>query len=241
MALPATVAPNLHVVFTPCAPLVQSDRVLRIQGYSDLQRVRPAILKAAAEMAALAPELSKPKVAYRSLSVSGLCDGVLELDGSFQLHCKAFDRTLRGCTEVIVFVLTVGAQLDARVMELADTGDLLEALLLETTGWLCIEDATRQFKVHVREECMSRGSRITSRLGPGYSYKVDSELCSWNLEEQTTLFATFGGAELPVSLMSSCAMQPKMSRSGIIGVAPLSLAARGNSHFNADLHAVSSV
>ena len=179
MSVPATVAPTFHTVFTPSAPLVQADRVLRIQGYSDLQRVRPAILKAAAAMAALAPELSTPKVAYRRLSICGLQDGVLALDGSFQLHCKAFDRMLRGCTEVIVFVLTVGALLDARVIDVLDTGDLLEALLLETTGWLCIEDATRQFKVHVREESMSRGCRITSRLGPGYSYKIDSELYSW--------------------------------------------------------------
>ncbi len=231
----ATVAAlDEHAVFVPRAPTVQFERILRIQGYSDLQRIRPAILKAAASMADLAPQLSTPKVAYRCMAIRSLLTGVLELEGGFQLHCKAFDRTLRGCGEVVAFVLTVGAELDARVIELVNAGDLLEALLLETTGWLCIEDATRQFKMHLRDQAMARDCRITSRLGPGYSYKIDNDVSPWTLEEQATLFATFRGAELPVSLMSSCAMQPKMSRSGLFGVAPLS----GNSHFNAALHVV---
>lgn len=213
--------------------MLRPDRVLRIQGYADLQRVRPAILKAAAAMAHVATELSTPKVAYRRLSVCSLRDGVLELEGQFRLRCKAFDRTLRDCGEVAVFVLTVGPRLDARVIELTDAGDLLEALLLETAGWLCIEDATRQFKAHLREECTSRGHRMTSRLGPGYSYKIDGEMCAWSLEEQAALFATLGPAPLPVSLMSSCAMQPKMSRSGLFGMAPLALPIRSNSRAGA--------
>jgi hypothetical protein len=231
-------APNGHSVFTPRAPIVHPERVLRIQGYSDLERVRPAILKAAVAMTELAPQLSTPEAAYRRVSVASIHDGVVELDGGVRLHCKAFDRALRGCTEVVVFALTVGAKLDERVMELLDAGDLLEALLLETTGWLCIEDATRQFKVHIREESMVRGYRITSRLGPGYSYKVEGEMCSWNLEEQRTLFGTFNGAKLPVSLLTSCAMQPKMSRSGLFGVGPSS-GGRSNSHAASDFDAVS--
>jgi len=213
--------------FRPGPPTIRSDRVLRIQGYSDLQRVRPAILKAAADMSDLATRLSAPEVAHRRLSIRSLGGGVLELEGNIRLRCKAFDLTLRGCTEVIAFVLTVGPQLDARVIDFLGAGDLLEALLLETAGWLGIEDATRQFKAHIRKACMSQGCRITSRLGPGYSYKIDSEPCTWPLEEQAPLFASFSGVKLPVSLMPSCAMHPKMSRSGLFGVAPLTLPIRG--------------
>jgi len=208
--------------FVPGPPIVRVERILRIQGYSELNRVRPAILTAAAEMAELASQLSTPTVAYRRAPIRGTAAGALELEGGFRFHCKAFDRTLRDCTEVVVFVLTVGQRLDARVIELVNAGDLLEALLLETAGWLCIEDATRQFKFRLRDENLARDCRITSRLGPGYSYKVGDETCMWSLEEQATLFAAFDGAELPVSLMASCAMQPKMSRSGLFGVAPVS-------------------
>jgi len=212
--------------FTARAPLVHVERMLRIQGYSDVTSVRPAIQRAAEAMARLATRLSEPSATYRRVAVRGIDGGVLEVEGGFRFHCKAFDRTLKGCAEVALFVLTVGKALDDQVIELIEAGDLLEALLLETAGWLCIEDATRQFKTRLRDECRERACRITSRLGPGYSYRVGEDTCMWSLEEQATLFAAFRGAKLPVSLMASAAMQPKMSRSGLFGVAPLASAAR---------------
>jgi len=230
--------PESPAHFIPSAPCIRVERILRIQGYSDLERVRPAILTAAAAMAEEGRQLSRPAVAYRRLPVVYARDGELDLGGGFKFHCKVFDRTLRDCTEVVPFVLTVGQELDARVIELVNAGELLEALLLETTGWLCIEDATRQFKVHLRDETLARGCRITSRLGPGYSYKVGDATCIWSLEEQPTLFAALGGTDLPASLMSSCAMQPKMSRSGLFGVAPLSPKPHMAGHAAAPLHVV---
>jgi hypothetical protein len=121
---------------------------------------------------------------------------------------------------VVAFVLTLGPQLDAHVHELTGNDDLLGALLLETAAWLCVEDATRQFTRHLRDAAAARGMRITSRLGPGYSYRIGDSTCVWPLEEQAQLFALFAGAQLPVTLLESGAMQPRMSRSGMIGIAP---------------------
>ena len=204
----------------PTRPCVHPERILRIQGYSDLGRVRPVIRKAAAAMAQAAESLSTPAVAYRHVRIQALHDdGALLLDGGGRLSCPAFPRQLAGCTEVTPFVLTLGSASPQRVIELVEAGDLLEGLLLETAGWLASEDATRQFKSHLREAVAARGQRITSRMGPGYSYKVGGRMVMWPLEEQPALFALLPG-ELPVSLMGSCAMNPKMSRSGLYGVAP---------------------
>jgi hypothetical protein len=207
--------------FAPAAPSVHPARILRIQGYSEHHRIRPAIVRAAQRMAELAPVLGEPSVAYSRVPIRGIRGDVLELQGGAQFHCPAFQRRLDGCSDVVAFALTAGRRLDARVIELAEAGDLLEALLLETTGWLCVEDATRQFKVHLRAEELRRGRRITSRMGPGYTYKVGNEMCMWPLEEQIALFGLFGDAEIPVSVMASGAMQPKMSRSGLFGTAPV--------------------
>lgn len=208
--------------FHPEAPSIHPERILRIQGYSDLTRVRPVIRRAAEEMAAVAACSSEPVVAYRHVAVTSLRDEVLELEGGARLHCKAFDRQLAGCTGIVAFVLTVGEGIPARVVELAERGDLLEGLLLETAGWLAIEDATRQFKVWLREDSLARKRRITSRMGPGYSYKIGNRMHDWPLEESRVLVGLLGEADsLPVKLMSSCAMMPKMSRSGIYGIAPL--------------------
>jgi hypothetical protein len=235
---PANVPEGIDL-FVPQPPHIQAERVLRIQGYSDLRRVRPAIRQASESMAALAPTLSTSRVVYRRVPIRKIHGGLLELDVHCQLHCSAFDHILRGCTEAAAFVLTVGPKLDARVIELADQGELLDALLLETIGWLCIEDATRQFKVHLRQEALAKGRRITSRMGPGYSYKVDNAMSTWPLEEQALLFGLFGAADLPVSLMHSSAMQPKMSRSGLFGIAPLTSQSAGNSSGSPELRALS--
>jgi hypothetical protein len=228
-ALPTTESakasrPSRVAFFAPKPPVVHADRVLRIQGYADLQRVRPVIRRTADEMAELASRLSEPAVAYRYVAVRGLRSDGVELDGGVELHCDAFARFLEGCTEVAPFVLTAGAKLSQKVVDLIECGDLLEGVLLETAGWLAIEDATRQFKTHLREETLVRKHRITSRLGPGYSYKNGKGMCTWPLEEQPVLFSLFGESALPVSLMRSCAMQPKMSRSGMFGIGPVACA-----------------
>jgi hypothetical protein len=209
--------------FEPVAPSVRYERILRIQGYTDLDRVRPAITRAAREMAALASSLSRPRVAYRYVPVRSLDSEGLVVEGA-HFNSRAFASRFVNCFEVAPVVLSVGNAIGAQVAALADTSDLLEAVLLETAGWLCIEDATRQLTTELREEAASRRCRITSRMGPGYSYRIGSEEVTWPLEAQPALFGLFAGAELPVSLMPSCAMQPKLSRSGLYGIAPPLLA-----------------
>jgi hypothetical protein len=209
--------------FEPAAPVVRYERILRIQGYTDLDRVRPAITRAARDMATLASSLSRPRAAYRYVPIHSLEGDVLAVEGG-RFHSKAFASRLAGCFEAVPVVLSVGDAIGGQISSLADAGDLLEAVLLETAGWLCIEDATRQFTAQLRDEATARHCRITSRMGPGYSYRLGDEEVTWPLEAQPALFGLFEGAELPVSLMSSCAMQPKLSRSGLYGIAPLLLA-----------------
>jgi hypothetical protein len=208
--------------FFPARPDVRAERILRIQGYKDLGRVRPAITRAAGDMACAAQKLAAPRVAWCEVSIRSLEAGVLALEGGTTLCCDAFDELLAGCTKVAPFVLSVGSPIGERVIELADRGDLLEAVLLETAGWLAIEDATRQFRSYLREAAHAGGRRITTRLGPGYTYRHGDAEVMWPLEQQIPLFALFGDAELPVTLHPSCAMNPKLSRSGFHGLAPRS-------------------
>jgi len=206
--------------FTPAPPVVKPERILRIHGYPDLARVRPAITAAAAVAAERAQHLCDSRVAFRRVAIEAHDGALLQLHGGISLHCAAFAQTLEGCDEAVAFVLTLGPRLDAKVIEMTDQGDLLDALLLETAGWLAIEDATRQFRTMLRDQAVMNGRRITSRMGPGYSYRIDGQDHAWALDEQRRLFELFGGAALPVTLMESCAMLPKMSRSGLIGVGP---------------------
>jgi hypothetical protein len=158
-----------------------------------------------------------------------LNDDELCIAGGVDLTCPAFKRLLDGAHEVVAFVLTLGASFDHAVATLMERFEPLEALFMETAGRLAIEKLTRMLAADVGKVLAPEGLVLGTRLGPGYTYRVDSApggaRAMWPLEEQQGLFKLFAGASLPVELRYSAVMVPKMSRSGLIGVhrrAPIS-------------------
>lgn len=203
------------------APTVDPNRILRVHRYSDPQKVRPKIVEAAHHAAEKIASLASPVAAYRRVAIDG-CEGeTLRLQDGTEFHCAAFERLLKNCSHVVVFVLTLGPKLDEHVIDLMEEFEPLDALFMEAAGWLGIETSTRRLATEIGAKLSDDGMALTHRMGPGYSYRQDvresDERVGWPLEEQAQLFGLFGGAELPVELMSSAAMKPKMSRSGLFG------------------------
>ena len=204
----------------PPSPRVGVDRMLRIQGYPEPGNVRRAVRAAAERNARRAEALFTPAVCYRRVAVTGLGDGVLSLRGQIQLHCAAFSQFLSEAGEIAVFVATAGAGIDEELARLNQEQQLLDMVFLESAAWLGLEAITQSFVTHLRQRAGAQGLRLTRRMGPGYAYKVQGGKAQWPLEEQPALFALFGDAALPVALLESCAMVPKMSRSGLVGLVP---------------------
>jgi hypothetical protein len=204
--------------FTPQHISVRVDPMLRIHGYSDPRRVKPAIRNAAETVAATAERVFAPEVYYRRVSSRSCADGVLVLETGTTFHSAAFSQFLSGSDEVIVFVLTLGSNFDKVAQNLTDSGHTLEALFLETAGWLGVEAATKSFAEHLRAVLRKQGCGLTRRFGPGYTYRSRADDSEWPLEEQKQLFALFHEHAISVQLLDSCAMIPKMSRSGLYGV-----------------------
>ncbi len=198
-------------------------KMLRIHGYKNLEKVRPVIRKAADDIAARARELMVPVAHARRIDVASYDDQRLILADGTQFEDVAFEDVLDSARSVVAVVLTVGRGLDEAVIAAMDNGvfEPLDALFLETAGWLGIEAATKAFVKDLQERTQGEGLRVTRRLGPGYQYKVGGKQVYWPLEQQKKLFSLFDADDLPVTLMESCAMLPKMSRSGIYGLAPV--------------------
>lgn len=199
---------------------IVTDRMLRIQGYADPKQVRPPIRRAADEAAASVERLVEPDLYCRRVGVQGPIANELRLAGGTTLRCAAFPRYLAGSAEVVVFVLTAGGRIDAELARLNDEQQLLEMLFVETAGWLAVEEITKSFTRHLRSAARREGLKITRRMGPGYSYPLPGGAAEWPLEEQRHLFALLDDEDLPVDMLESCAMIPKMSRSGLIGLVP---------------------
>ncbi len=190
----------------PVAPL------LRMQGYRDLDRVRPRIRDIATKAASLAQSVAAPEACYRRVAIETCTPEALRLEGT-TFHSARFAKVFAGCGEVMAFVLTLGPAFDAESERLTANDEIVDALFLEMAGWLAVEQATKALAMHVSTQVRGERLGLTRRLGPGY---VD-----WPLDEQEGLFALLADVALPVRLMESCAMLPKKSRSGLYGLRPL--------------------
>ncbi len=190
----------------PVAPL------LRMQGYRDLDRVRPRIRDIAARAAALAQSVAAPEAYYRRVAIENCTPEALQLAGA-TFHSARFVKVFAGCAEVMVFVLTLGPAFDAESERLTESDEIVDALFLEMAGWLAVEQATKALALQVSDQVRGERLGLTRRLGPGY---VD-----WPLDEQAGLFALLADVTLPVRLLESCAMLPRKSRSGLYGLRPL--------------------
>ncbi len=200
--------------YIPPRPHLRLEPILRFQRYRDLTQVAPPIREAADAMTALAMKLAEPQVVFLSAAVDRVQGDTLTLAEPVTFHGRCFSTHIAAAREVVCFVVTIGPALDTRVDQMADGDELLEALFLDTAGWLAIEDAVRAFRSHLRGHVRSRGLRLSPRLGPGY--------LDWPLEEQALLFRLFGGEPLPVMLSEYCVMTPKKSVSGLFGLLPVS-------------------
>ncbi len=232
MTRPECNAPSLpcdlpaYGVFQPPRAEPDPDRMLRTQGYRNLGAVRPAIRRAAESCAILAANLVAPSIHYRRVPIDRIEGEQIVLTEGSGFSCAAFPKMLGDSQEVIVFVLTLGQPLDTAAIELMEKFDLLEALFLETAGWLSIELATRSFVSALHRWAGPSGYRLSSRMGPGYAYRVEGREARWRLEDQVPLFSLFDSVQLPVRLLDSCAMLPKMSRSGLFGISRLDSAGK---------------
>ena len=186
---------------------MQSVTMLRIQGYKEPDRAPRAVVEVAERMAARARELSIPTIQYRMVPLPHVGNCKL-IDGGTLISPGA------EVEKVLSRSVALGPQFDEETDRLRSRGDMVEALFLETAGWMGLEGATKRFTVRFREHIRVQGYTLTRRLAPGYG--------TWPLSGQRDLFAMFGTSALPVRLLDSCLMIPKMSRSGLFGLMQLS-------------------
>lgn len=198
--------------FVPEPPKLRLEPILRVQRYRNLGQVPPVIRDVARDMLRLVETLAAPEVVFLTKPVDRVGSDTLQLVGGPTFHSRCFGTHLGSATEVVCFLCTIGPAVDERVSRMVETDELLEALFVESGGWLAVEDALRKFRGSLAARVRPKGLRLSPRLGPGY---VD-----WPLTEQAELFSLFHGTSLPLSLSEYCVMTPKKSISGLFGLIP---------------------
>lgn len=210
--------------WTAPPPKADVKKLLGIHKYKDMSRVRPVIYASAERAAERALQTCKPNVRYRVVEVEGIDDDGLRTRDGFRFECRAFSQHLVGVTHVLIFAITLGHVHDKAVEDgFADGTDPIGPLFLDSAGWVTVEAATRLFVGEVKAELRDLGYDMTLRMAPGYDYKIrgDAARARWPLTDQQVLFDALLCEDLPIQLLESSAMLPKMSRSGMFGVKPI--------------------
>ncbi len=193
------------------------DRALRIHGYKAPDRVPERLRSITGEVLAELETQIDGQVAFHRIPIRRLGARELILEDGSRFSCKAFRHFLADCREVVLFVQSLGESVEALRQRLSENGLVLEGLILETGGWLAIEQLTRSFARYLRAY-HGESVNLTRRLAPGYSFKTPCGEVTWDLEEQQALFSALDAVDFPVRLLHGCSMVPKLSRSGLYGI-----------------------
>ena len=210
------------VSLTTSPPQLDLDRMLRAHGYRQPDKAPTKVIAEAKRALSETEGCAHPQSFFRILPIDSLSGGRLALRDGPTLNCPAFSHYLKDCTEVCVFVTTLGNILDERIKSCMEETDFqpVEALFLGTFGWLMIEAVTRELIRDLKKDLSTNGQSLTLRMGPGYSYRRPdmSERVLWDLTDQAALLGAFKGIDLPVELTPGFSMKPSMTRSGIAGI-----------------------
>lgn len=117
---------------------------------------------------------------------------------------------LKGADEAAFFLCTAGALFSDEAHALNESGDFMEAYIIDAIGSLSVERAMDRIHKALETEQAERGLKITNRYSPGY--------CNWPLKDQRPLFGFVGENPTGVVLSESCLMHPIKSVSGVIGI-----------------------
>jgi len=119
---------------------------------------------------------------------------------------------LERCSQVAIFLVTIGKYLEDTSFQLAKDGRVLQATVLDAIGSVAVEKVAGFVHAKIGEIVKTEGHVTSRRFSPGY--------CDWNIGQQQMLFYALTGNAIGIRLTGECLMIPQKSISGIIGIGP---------------------
>lgn len=113
--------------------------------------------------------------------------------------------------DMIVFGLcTIGKEVENKVNQLNQKGNLAQGIILDAMGSVATESAADFLNLQICELCQKRGWGSSRRFSPGYG--------DWSLEGQKFIFSLLPAERIKVRLNPSCMMIPRKSVSFAIKI-----------------------
>lgn len=196
---------NLIYTKSFSAPEVDRGEILR---YAGVREYTPEIEKMLDECIFEADKALSYKVCYRILDIEV---GESEVDLGFaKATSGSLIRTLRGCSQIVLFCATVGAGMD-RLIAKHSLISPARAVFMQALGSERVESLCDAFCEVIKTEAEEKGSVCTKRFSPGYG--------DLPLDLQRAIFSALDCTRrIGVSLSDNLFMTPSKSVTAIIGI-----------------------
>jgi hypothetical protein len=154
--------------------------------------------------------LMEPAYTYTIKNIERVEGSRIFIEGSVVLRSQVIARLLERCSQVSVFVATIGNRLEEMACQLAEDGLMVQSAVLDTIGSDAVERVVDFAQGKIGEIASAQGLCISPRFSPGY--------CDWKISQQKMVFRIAGEEPAGVNLTEGYLMIPRKSISGIIGI-----------------------
>jgi len=191
-------------------------QVLHRLGYDDGYEPPIRTLTLVSESIDIAQSLVKPSYSYVIKNVAWADESISLVADFIMFKSQVIAQLLIKCDKVAVFALTIGENVDQKISQLAEDGQVLQASVLDAVGSVITENMADTISDEIGEIALAYGMATSRRFSPGY--------CDWDIGQQEAVFQALNGNSARVRLTEEYMMLPRKSVSGIIGIGPREVA-----------------
>jgi hypothetical protein len=191
---------------------IDKKQVCHSIGYNDNYKLSAHISSLIDDYVEHAHYLINPLHSYIIKDVEWARGSISLIEDSIIFKSKIIARLLEHCSQVAIFLVTIGKYMEETTFQLANDGLILQATVLDAIGSDAVEKVADFVQDRIKEMAEVQGLVTSRRFSPGY--------CDWNIGQQRMLFYALTGNTLGIRLTGECLMVPQKSISGIIGIGP---------------------
>lgn len=190
---------------------IPMSELYRSMGYGDVTPDED-ICALAAKLLDEAMDVAKPSYYYHIYDTPQIDGDKMVVDDTEFTSGKTINGLLRRSSRMVLFVATIGAELQSWMDERALKDEMLNTFIIDAIGSTIVESVGDYIERMLERELATEElpMKHTNRFSPGY--------CGWRIEEQHKFFAMLPEDICGISLNDSSLMHPLKSISGVIGV-----------------------
>lgn len=202
--------------------VISRERIFRLLGYKQGRTIPVRARNRVEGMIRHSSSLIKPRVIYTEKRIKDGENGSLVLEGDIALESCRLTAALKKCGRAVVFLATVGKELDDKIRELIGKNKAVDACLYDAMGSAAVENTVDAFQDMFDMAARGKSRTTTLRFSPGY--------CDWEVKEQRKLFHLVDNALIDVELTPHCLMVPRKSVSGVFGIGSIGEVDKGSTN-----------